>query len=164
MDFLPKNGQIWPQTGIFGQISAFVANLISCRPKNNADKLSRWFFHYEITKTFTYSHKNLDFVIWWWRLAAGDLHSCHRQRADCSQSQRLLARSKSGGCLFFNSVLPPASSTWQTNPSKVSSMEKLSYYHLSMEEGEVNDNTIKLTRAVNSDLTPTVWTGKSYLQ
>ena len=101
---------------------------------------------------------------WWWRLAAGDLHSGHRQRADCSQSQRLLARSKSGGCLFFNSVLPPASSTWQTNPSKVSSMEKLSYYHLSMEEGEVNDNTIKLTRAVNSDLTPTVWTGKSYLQ
>ena len=57
---------------------------------------------------------------------------------------------------FFSSALPLVSSTCKTSPSKVSSLEELSYYHLSMEEGEVNDNTIKLTRAVNSDLTPTV--------
>ena len=55
-----------------------------------------------------------------------------------------------------NRWLPLVSSTWQTSPSKVSTLEELSYYHLSTEEGEVNDNTIKLTRAVNSDLTPTV--------
>ena len=28
MDFWPKNGQIWPKTGILGQISAFLAHLI----------------------------------------------------------------------------------------------------------------------------------------
>ena len=30
MDFWPKNGQIWPKTGIFGQIWAFLAHLIHC--------------------------------------------------------------------------------------------------------------------------------------
>ena len=39
---------------------------------------------------------------------------------------------------------------------QVSALEQVSYYQLSMEEGEVNDNTIKLTRAVNLDLTPAV--------
>ena len=28
LDFGPKNGQIWPKTGILGQISAFLAHLI----------------------------------------------------------------------------------------------------------------------------------------
>ena len=33
LDFGPKNGQIWPKTGIFGQISAFLAHLIYCLTK-----------------------------------------------------------------------------------------------------------------------------------
>ena len=53
MDFWPQNGQIWPKTDIFGQISAFLVHMIPCRPKT----MSRWFFHYVITETFTYSHK-----------------------------------------------------------------------------------------------------------
>ena len=40
---------------------------------------------------------------------------------------------------------------------QVSALEQVTYYQLSMEEGEVNDNTIKLIRAVNMDLTPAVW-------
>ena len=39
---------------------------------------------------------------------------------------------------------------------QVAALEQVSYYELNMEEGEVNDNTIKLTRAVNLDLTPAV--------
>ena len=60
----PKNG-FWAkkqpnlaETDIFGQIWAFLAHLIYCLTKNNADKLPRWFFHYLGTKTFTFSPKN----------------------------------------------------------------------------------------------------------
>ena len=45
---------------------------------------------------------------------------------------------------------------WCVINQQVSALEQVSYYQLSMEEGEVNDNTIKLTRAVNLDLTPAV--------
>ena len=39
---------------------------------------------------------------------------------------------------------------------QVSALEEVSYYQLSREEEKVNDNMIKLTRAVNQDLTPTI--------
>ena len=61
LDFGPKNGQIWPKTGIFGQISAFLAHYLMLDQKNNVDKLPRWFFYYVGTTTFTYSHKTWDF-------------------------------------------------------------------------------------------------------
>ena len=53
--------KIWPKTSIFGQISVFLAHLHPCQPKNNADKLPRWFFRYVGTITYTYSRKKLDF-------------------------------------------------------------------------------------------------------
>ena len=43
--FLAKHGHFWP---IWPNV----------RPKNNLNKLPRWFFSYVGTKTFTYSHKN----------------------------------------------------------------------------------------------------------
>ena len=55
--FWPKNGQIWPKTDIFGQISAFFAHLVPCPTKNNANKVPRWFVHYVGTKTFALSSK-----------------------------------------------------------------------------------------------------------
>ena len=39
---------------------------------------------------------------------------------------------------------------------QVSALQEVSYYQLSREEEKVNDNMIKLTRAVNQDLTPTI--------
>ena len=39
----PKNGQIWPKTGILGQISAFLAHLIKCLTKKQCGQLSWWF-------------------------------------------------------------------------------------------------------------------------
>ena len=81
-----------------------------------------------------------------WREAKGRLFSV----------SEIVGSIKNRWLSLFSSALPLVSSTCKTSPSKVSSLEELSYYHLSMEEGEVNDNTIKLTRAVNSDLTPTV--------
>ena len=53
--FWPKNSQICPKTVIFGQISAFFAHLIPCPTKSNANKVPRWFVHYEGTKTFAFS-------------------------------------------------------------------------------------------------------------
>ena len=43
MDFWPKDGQFWPKTDIFGQISAFLAHLISRSTKKDANKVPRWF-------------------------------------------------------------------------------------------------------------------------
>ena len=60
-----KNWILGPKTAKFGPKLAFWAKYrhfwpiwSNAWPKNNADKLSRWFFHYVGTKTFTYSHKN----------------------------------------------------------------------------------------------------------
>ena len=46
--------------------------------------------------------------------------------------------------------------TYRHLVEQVAVLEQVPYYQLSMEEGEVNDNTIKLIRAVNMDLTPAV--------
>ena len=51
LDLWPKNDQNWH----FWQIWSYVW------PKNNADKLPKCFFHYLVTKTFTYYHKKYDF-------------------------------------------------------------------------------------------------------
>ena len=56
--------------------------------------------------------------------------------------------------VWIHSYLVSAA-TWHIL-QQVSALEQVSYYQLSMEEAEVNDNTIKLTRAVNLDLTPAI--------
>merc|ERR1711874_641676 len=82
----PKNGQIWPKTGILGQKSAFLAqkrpNLVqnlhfwsfwakychslhilsNARPKNNVNKVPRWVFTYVGNKNFDFSSKKKDFL------------------------------------------------------------------------------------------------------
>ena len=43
-----------------GQIWAFLAHFVPCRTKNDASKVSRWFFHYADTKTFAFSSKKIE--------------------------------------------------------------------------------------------------------
>ena len=45
LDFGPKNGQIWPKTGIFGQILAFLAHLIQCLTKKQIGKVAQVVLH-----------------------------------------------------------------------------------------------------------------------
>ena len=45
MGFRPKSGQIWPITGIFGQISAFLAHLIQCLTKKQIGKVAQVVLH-----------------------------------------------------------------------------------------------------------------------
>merc|ERR1712223_1339553 len=62
LDFGPKNGQIWPKTGILGQISAFLPHLIQGLTKNYMNKVPRWVFRYVGNKTFDFSSKKKDFL------------------------------------------------------------------------------------------------------
>ena len=41
MDFWPINSQTWPKTGIFGQISAFLAHLIQCLTKKQFKQVAQ---------------------------------------------------------------------------------------------------------------------------
>merc|ERR1711994_1217808 len=79
LDFGPKNGQIWPKTGILAQkrpnlvqnlhFWSFWAKychslhiLSNARPKNNVNKVPRWVFRYVGDKTFDFSSKKKDFL------------------------------------------------------------------------------------------------------
>ena len=57
IDFWPKNSQIYPISGIFCQISAFLTHVGPCLAKKNVNKVPRWFFCYMGTKTFVSSCK-----------------------------------------------------------------------------------------------------------
>ena len=72
LDFGPKNGQIWPKTGIWAKYWHFRPIWSHARPKNNANEVPRWFFWCVGTKTFAPSPKKLGF----WPRNGQNLHLC----------------------------------------------------------------------------------------
>ena len=129
------------------------------------------FFNHLTTFTFTLIfHTDVDWyhprccpgAAWWRWLAWGGGHSCIWERAEHSQPLWLLAGwgagiwLKCGAMLGFGNCIHIV--------QQVSALEEVSYYQLSREEEKVNDNMIKLTRAVNQDLTPTIWNDQSGLE
>ena len=57
-DFWAKNGQIWPKTDIFGQISSFLAHFIQCPTKKQFEQVAQVVLLLCGYQNFTYSHRN----------------------------------------------------------------------------------------------------------
>ena len=64
----PKTAKFSPKYGFFAQSWHFWPIWSHARPKNNADKVPRWFFPYMGTITFASSHKKMDFWPKYWHI------------------------------------------------------------------------------------------------